>query len=251
MFSERYRETRAMLLLAYYRNAIVRSAQEALDWALGQGILLTILFSIGLLIIAVIYALLRMRLDEQGWRGAVSAIRTAVKDFITAGVIGTAVVLLLAFIVFFVKDAPDQVESLHKDLDSKGQKILQLQSQLDQIKDQEEGSYHVIIEKQDTAKASAPYGLVLIIQTYRERSGFKADVTFDAIPKAFGWSFVSQIPKICQNDMFEGHDIGAGFKGNVYEIHAKAPSFIPLVPIVIWAQSDKAINVSDVKLTDY
>jgi hypothetical protein len=96
-------------VFSYYRLAITRAFWEAWDWAVGQGLYLTILLAIGLLIIAVVYSTLQALRRVHSWADVMSDIGHAITDFFTASIVAAVIALLIVFIVFFIKDAPSQV----------------------------------------------------------------------------------------------------------------------------------------------
>lgn len=89
-------------VLAYWGAAIVRASKAGVQWALGQGLLLTIALLIGALVCGVIYA---MRQPD-----AVTNVRVAVLNFLIAGCGGIAVGLFFIFVVFLLRDAPQQIK---------------------------------------------------------------------------------------------------------------------------------------------
>lgn len=90
---------------SYYGHAFTRSWYSAWDWATGQGIYLTWLFALGVVIAAAIYAAVRAWRKHHSWSQAVSDVRKALGDFVMAAFGGTVVVLVLLFVVFFIRDA--------------------------------------------------------------------------------------------------------------------------------------------------
>jgi hypothetical protein len=101
----------------YYKAAFERSFSSGLDWALAQGLLLTLLFAFGLLVVAIFYTSFRWIRRRHSRAEAMSQIATAIKDFVLAAIAGTVVVLLVLFVIFFVQDAPQQMAILQRQID--------------------------------------------------------------------------------------------------------------------------------------
>ena len=98
-----------MSFWSYYRAAVPRSAVAGWRWARGQGLYLSILLAVGVRASAIAFAVIRVLGGRDTWQNAVSAITRAFVDFAGAGLIATAIVLFIAFMVFFVQDAPNQI----------------------------------------------------------------------------------------------------------------------------------------------
>ena len=128
----------------YYHDATGRSWDAAWEWATGQGIYLTWLFAIGVVACAAIYATIRAVRKHHSWGDAMSEVRRAIKDFILAAIGASAFVLLLLFVVFFVRDAPTKMMALEKQLNDQDLKHTselehlrsENQSALSQLKDE-------------------------------------------------------------------------------------------------------------------
>src|ERR1700730_8190470 len=91
-------------MLQYYSAAIPRAFYAAIEWAFSQGWILSLLLGLG----ATFFTALRAARRHHTWGDAMKDIRTAITDFAVAFVGATVVVLVFLFVVFFVKDAPNQ-----------------------------------------------------------------------------------------------------------------------------------------------
>jgi hypothetical protein len=97
-----------MFIIQYYQDAIVRSFGAALEWAVGQGLYLTIAFFVATFVVSVGRALWR------NWPHVMTAFRAAIKDFLSTAALTTIVAVGLLFVVFFVLDAPNQANILNQ-----------------------------------------------------------------------------------------------------------------------------------------
>ena len=96
-------------MLSYYAAAFYRSWMAAWSWATDQGIILTWSLSAGVLLIAVGFAVVRAFRKHHSWTDAVTNSGKALRDFFVFAVVASALVLSVLFVVFFVRDAPDQM----------------------------------------------------------------------------------------------------------------------------------------------
>jgi hypothetical protein len=99
----------ALSVSSYYRAAIGRAFHAALEWMLGQGILLTLLLAVALLISASAFAVFRAWCRYHSWNNAVRDTKRAGGDFFGAGLGVLCLALLILFVIFFAKDAPAQL----------------------------------------------------------------------------------------------------------------------------------------------
>jgi hypothetical protein len=97
-------------MLAYYQGAISRSWWAAWDWATKQGILLTWSLAAAVLFCAIVFTAFRALRRYHSWSQAMSEVRTAIMDFVLSAIAGTAVLFAALFGVFFVSDAPEQIQ---------------------------------------------------------------------------------------------------------------------------------------------
>jgi hypothetical protein len=96
-------------ILSYYEIAIPRAFWAGWDWAIGQGLLLTILLGIGSVICASLYAVIRSMKRSLSWSDAMNHVGQAVADFLIAGFGAIVIVMMFLFVIFFVRDAPNQL----------------------------------------------------------------------------------------------------------------------------------------------
>jgi hypothetical protein len=97
------------LYLTYYYEAFKRCALAAWDWATGQGLYLTWMIAVGVVISAVLYAVMRAVRKHHTWEDAFGNIRKSVEEFIFVVFAGTFIALVLLFFTFFVRDAPERL----------------------------------------------------------------------------------------------------------------------------------------------
>src|SRR5215472_7784064 len=116
-----------MTVWSYYSEAIPRAFSHAYDWAVGQGLWLTILMTIATSLFA------GLRLLRPGWLGRTKGAngihnwgRSTVETSITL-IGGVGVLLCLAFVWAFVQDAPEQVSLLREQLRDAQQRTAQPQ----------------------------------------------------------------------------------------------------------------------------
>ena len=105
-------------MLSYYESALGRSWTSTWAWATGQGIYLTWLLGLGVLVAAVCFALIRAIRKHHSWSDAMKDARKAVQDFFFAMVISSSLALAVLFMVFFVQDAPTQLALANGELDA-------------------------------------------------------------------------------------------------------------------------------------
>lgn len=239
-----------MSFFEYYQGAVLRSFAAACVWALNQGIALNILFFLSVFFCAIAYATIRAHRKLYGWADAMRDMKGAARDFSLALFGTTAVVMVILFFVFFIADAPTQTASLKKTAIDVQRKLDITMGALDEIKGQM--GFHVTINNSPTGIAATPYGITLVLQTFRVRPSFKITIDFDQPPASSEWAFVSQIPSLCQNSSFEGRDRGSEVSGKRLVIYAKSPAFTPFMPIVVnAATADGPISVISVRFDDY
>ena len=101
---------------SYYWAAIPRAFWSAWEWAIGQGLLLTILLALALLVCATAYALMRVLRRRHSWDHAMEEVGRALRDFLVAGLAASAVALLILFGIFFVRDAPTELGKLQTEV---------------------------------------------------------------------------------------------------------------------------------------
>jgi hypothetical protein len=106
-----------MGFFAYYRGAVPRAVQNAIDWAIGQGWILSLLLALGVVICAGAFAGLRAYRGHHTWAQAMSHIGSAVRDFIFAFVGATVIVMVLLTVYFLLADAPNQIDATIKRAD--------------------------------------------------------------------------------------------------------------------------------------
>jgi hypothetical protein len=94
----------------YYCAAVARSFEAAVTWTLAQGIFLTVLFGGSALLAAIVYAGIRALGKQHSWGTAMNSIREALRDFALATIVVAAIAMAILFVIFFVHDAPKQLE---------------------------------------------------------------------------------------------------------------------------------------------
>ena len=88
---------------------LIAAPHAALDWAIKQGLLLTILLGIGAVICAVIiYAAIRVLRRSHSLPAAMNRVWRAIADFLIAGVGAVVIVLLGLFVWFFIREDMDR-----------------------------------------------------------------------------------------------------------------------------------------------
>ena len=116
----------AMLVGSYYAEAIPRAFWAAWDWMLGQGILLTILLAFTLVVSASGFAIYRACRRQHSWADARKVVGHAIKDFGIAGLAATALALIIVFCIFFIIDAPHQLELANQQITKLKTRIAEL-----------------------------------------------------------------------------------------------------------------------------
>ena len=80
------------------------------------GLLLTILLGIGAVICASLYAVIRAMRRSHSWSDAMNHVWRAIADFLIAGFGAIVIVLIFLFVVFFIRDAPNQLGNANNEI---------------------------------------------------------------------------------------------------------------------------------------
>jgi hypothetical protein len=120
----------AISLGSYYGAAISRSFAAGWDWAIGQGLTLTILLGIGAVVCASLYAVIRAFRRSHSWTDAMNSVGKAIRDFLVAGVGAVIVMLVIMFGWFFVRDAPEQLNAANARAKNSEQRLKELTNKL-------------------------------------------------------------------------------------------------------------------------
>src|SRR2546421_10683789 len=97
---------------SYYPAAFVRAFWSAWDWAVGQGLYLSILLAVCALIFTIARAMGRSR----SWADAKGDVVHALADFISAGVAATCIGLFILFVIFLMRDPPTQLQKAREEI---------------------------------------------------------------------------------------------------------------------------------------
>ncbi len=97
---------------SYYHDAALRSFYAAVAWASAQGIVLTAVFAISELVCAILFAGVQALRRKHSWQNAKYDIKVALKDFFGAFLLIAAASIIGVFVIFFMKDAPNAINSL-------------------------------------------------------------------------------------------------------------------------------------------
>jgi hypothetical protein len=119
-------------MLAYYHKAFPRAWHAAIDWCLGQGLLLSLLLALGVLVCAVLYSALRFLRHQHSREAALTGIGGALRDFCFASVGASAFVIVGVFLFFLAKDAPDRVRAAETNAADLRTQVKNLQDSLDE-----------------------------------------------------------------------------------------------------------------------
>ena len=106
------------MLLDYYVGAFIRSWSAGWLWATGQGILLTWLLAVGLVVASIALAVSRAATKYHSWQEAKNHVGNTLADFAGAVVLSSIITLIILFAVFFVRDAPDHIAAANKAIDN-------------------------------------------------------------------------------------------------------------------------------------
>jgi hypothetical protein len=107
---------KSISLGVYYGAAIPRAFAAGWDWAIGQGLLLTFLLSVSAVICASLYAVIRGMRRSYSWSDARKRVWRAIVDFVIGGFGAIVIGLTFLFVVFFIRDAPNQLATAHKEI---------------------------------------------------------------------------------------------------------------------------------------
>jgi hypothetical protein len=95
---------------SYYASAIPRAFWAGWDWAVAQGLYLTLLLGVGAVVCATLYAVIRAMRRSHSWADAWNHVGQSIRDFFIAGVGAVVFMLLFMLVVSFVQDAPVQLQ---------------------------------------------------------------------------------------------------------------------------------------------
>jgi hypothetical protein len=115
---------------AYYHKAFPRAFHAAIEWAIGQGWVLILSLAVAGLVCAALFAFVRAARRHDSWSIALGDIRSAVTDFLLVFAGATIVVICALFVIFLVRDAPDQVSIARAEANRLKQQIAALQAQI-------------------------------------------------------------------------------------------------------------------------
>src|SRR5271169_714459 len=96
-------------MIAYYKEAIPRAFYAALNWALGQGWMLSLLLAVGVVVSAALFAFVRAWRGHHSWLDAVRNLRTEIASFVLVFVGGSTFVMGSLFFGFLLADPPNQI----------------------------------------------------------------------------------------------------------------------------------------------
>jgi hypothetical protein len=101
-------------LVSYYGTAIPRSFWAGWDWAIAQGLLLTIFLGLGAVVCGSLFAVIRAMRRSHSWADAMESVWRLIADFFLAGIGAIVAGLISLFVYFFIQDAPQQISALTK-----------------------------------------------------------------------------------------------------------------------------------------
>jgi hypothetical protein len=111
------------MFLEYYRGAFARSWSSAWDWAVGQGIILSLALGASALVCTVLISILRAHGKHHSWGDAREIALNSFRDFALSAIGATVFLFTTLFAIFFVMDAPDQASLTKKTIEGLQTKI--------------------------------------------------------------------------------------------------------------------------------
>lgn len=97
------------MVIAYYKESIPRIFWASWDWAIGQGLSLTVVLAVALPLFVIVFEVVCAWRRYKTWAEAKKHIRSAVGRFLREIIVIIIVAPTILFVIFFIQDAPNQI----------------------------------------------------------------------------------------------------------------------------------------------
>jgi hypothetical protein len=146
-----------MSVTSFYWHGFVRALTEALDWCLGQGLVLSVVIAAAIFIWSGVFAAVRAARKEHSWARALTHTKSALRDFIIGGVLAGAAVMFGAALIFWIVDIPRDEDELRQLIDHEKAVNEALRSQV-------ASGLRTVVRTEQSGPDDAPWTTSVVVQ---------------------------------------------------------------------------------------